>query len=65
MLYQVQSNAAEMEAMRSGRLHVGGFSTGPTTFAVDIGCAVPFAMKGYEKESWREEEARKKAAEKK
>ena len=25
-----RSNAAEIEAMRSGRLHVGGFSTGPT-----------------------------------
>ena len=30
VFYQVQSNAAEIEAMRSGRLHVGGFSTGPT-----------------------------------
>jgi phosphonate transport system substrate-binding protein len=29
VFYQVQSNAAEIEAMRSGRLHVGGFSTGP------------------------------------
>src|ERR1700682_4528103 len=28
--YPVQSNAAEIEAMRSGRLHVAGFSTGPT-----------------------------------
>ena len=26
VFYQVQSNAAEIEAMRSGRLHVGGFS---------------------------------------
>ena len=34
VFYQVQSNAAEIEAMRSGRLHVGGFSTGPTAFAV-------------------------------
>jgi len=25
VFYQVQSNAAEIEAMRSGRLHVGGF----------------------------------------
>ena len=30
VFYQVQNNAAEIEAMRSGRLHVGGFSTGPT-----------------------------------
>ena len=50
MFYQVQSNAAEIEAMRSGRLHVGGFSTGPTAFAVNIAGAVPFAVKGYEKE---------------
>lgn len=46
VFYQVQSNAAEIEAMRSGRLHVGGFSTGPTAFAVNIAGAVPFAVKG-------------------
>jgi len=46
VFYQVQSNAAEIEAMRSGRLHVGGFSTGPTAFAVNIAGAVPFAIKG-------------------
>ncbi len=50
VFYQVQSNAAEIEAMRSGRLHVGGFSTGPTAFAVNIAGAVPFAVKGSEKE---------------
>ena len=50
IFYQVQSNAAEIEAMRSGRLHVGGFSTGPTAFAVNIAGAVPFAVKGTEKE---------------
>jgi phosphonate transport system substrate-binding protein len=44
--YQVQSNAAEIEAMRSGRLHVGGFSTGPTVFAVNKAGAIPFAVKG-------------------
>ncbi|MEQ1611997.1 MAG: PhnD/SsuA/transferrin family substrate-binding protein, partial [Hyphomicrobiaceae bacterium] len=32
--YPVQSNSAEIEAMRSGRLHFAGFSTGPTGFAV-------------------------------
>ena len=48
--FQVQSNAAEIEAMRAGRLHVAGFSTGPTAFAVNIAGAVPFAMKGFEKE---------------
>ena len=50
VFYQVQSNAAEIEAMRSGRLHVGGFSTGPTAFAVNIAGAVPFAVKGNDKE---------------
>ena len=50
VFYQVQSNAAEIEAMRSGRLHVGGFSTGPTAFAVNIAGAVPFAVRGNEKE---------------
>lgn len=50
VFYQVQSNAAEIEAMRSGRLHVGGFSTGPTAFAVNIAGAVPFAVKGDAKD---------------
>src|SRR5256885_4699878 len=50
IFFQVQSNAAEIEAMRAGRLHVGGFSTGPTAFAVNIAGAVPFAVKGTEKE---------------
>ena len=50
VFYQVQSNAAEIEAMRSGRLHVGGFSTGPTAFAVNLAGAVPFAVKGNSKE---------------
>ena len=44
--YPVQSNAAEIEAMRSGRLHFAGFSTGPTGFAVNLAGAVPFAGKG-------------------
>lgn len=48
--FPVQSNAAQIEAMRAGRLHVGGFSTGPTGFAVNLAGAVPFAVKGYEKE---------------
>lgn len=44
--FQVTSNAAQVEAMRSGRLHIGGFSTGPTAFAVNLAGAVPFAVKG-------------------
>lgn len=51
VVYQrLQSNAAEIEAMRSGRLHVAGFSTGPTNYAVNQAGAVPFAIKGTEKE---------------
>ncbi len=50
VFFQVQNNAAEIEAMRSGRLHVAGFSTGPTAFAVNVAGAIPFAVKGYAKE---------------
>ena len=46
--YTVQSNASEVEAMRSGRLHIAGFSTGPTGFAVNLAGYVPIAVKGYE-----------------
>jgi phosphonate transport system substrate-binding protein len=46
VFYQVQTNAAQIEAMRSGRLHVGGFSTGPTVFAVNKAGAIPFSVKG-------------------
>ncbi len=48
--YTVHSNSAEVEAMRSGRLHIAGFSTGPTCFAVNLAGYVPIAVKGYEKE---------------
>ncbi|WP_019015262.1 phosphate/phosphite/phosphonate ABC transporter substrate-binding protein [Elioraea tepidiphila] len=46
--FPVTSNAAQVEAMRSGRLHIAGFSTGPTAFAVNLAGAVPFAVKGKE-----------------
>jgi phosphonate transport system substrate-binding protein len=46
----VQSNAGEIEAMRSGRLHIAGFATGPTGYAVNIAGAVPFAVAGTEQE---------------
>jgi phosphonate transport system substrate-binding protein len=49
VFFQVQNNAAQIEALRSGRLHVGGFSTGPTVFAVNKAGAIPFAVKGNEK----------------
>jgi phosphonate transport system substrate-binding protein len=48
--FQVTSNAAQVEAMRSGRLHIAGFSTGPTAFAVNLAGAVPFAIKGNDRE---------------
>lgn len=44
--YTVHSNAAQIEAMRSGRLHVGGFSTGPTGFAVNFGRGGAFFGQG-------------------
>ncbi len=44
--FAVQSNSAEVEAMRSGRLHIAGYSTGPTPFAVNLAGAVPFAIMG-------------------
>lgn len=49
VFFQVQSNAAQVEAMRSGRLHVGCFSTRLTAFAVNLAGAVPFAVKGDSK----------------
>lgn len=44
--FTVHSNAAEVEAIRSGRLHIAGFSTGPTGYAVNLGGYVPIAVKG-------------------
>lgn len=48
--YRVQSNAAEIEAVRLGRLHIAGFSTGSTIQAVNQAGAVPFTAKGNETE---------------
>ena len=39
-----QNYAAQIEAMRSGRLHVTGYSTGSVPFAVNLAGAVPFAV---------------------
>ena len=47
--FPVQPNAAQVEAMRSGRLHISGFSTGVVGFAVNLAGAVPFAVIGSEK----------------
>ena len=42
--FPVQNNAAQVEAMRAGRLHVAGFNTGSTPLAVNCAGYVPFAM---------------------
>jgi phosphonate transport system substrate-binding protein len=42
--FGLQNYAAEIEAMRSGRLHVAGFSSGSVPFAVNVAGAVPFAI---------------------
>lgn len=47
--YPVQNNAAQIEAMRSGRLHISGFATGVVGFAVNLAGAVPFAVIGSQK----------------
>jgi phosphonate transport system substrate-binding protein len=44
--YGAESYAAQVEAMRSGRLHVAGISTGPTVFGVNLAGFVPIAMMG-------------------
>lgn len=44
--FPVQSNAAQLEAMRAGRLHVAGFNTGSNPLAVNCAGFVPFAMMG-------------------
>jgi len=44
--FSAQSYAAQIEALRSGRLHVAGLSTGSTPFGVNIGGFNPFAIMG-------------------
>ena len=46
--FPVQSNAAQIEAMRAGRLHVSGFNTGSNPLAVNCAGFVPFAMMASE-----------------
>lgn len=46
----LQSYAAQIEAMRNERLHVSGFSTGSTPFAVNNAGAVPFSIQVGEEE---------------
>jgi phosphonate transport system substrate-binding protein len=42
--FPVQSNAAQIEAMRAGRLHVAGYNTGATPLAVNCSGFIPFAI---------------------
>lgn len=44
--FQVHSYAAQVEAMRSGRLHISNFSPGTTPFAVNLAGAVPVVVPG-------------------
>ena len=44
VFFPVQSNAAQIEAMRAGRLHFAGFNTGSNPLAVNCAGFVPFAM---------------------
>jgi phosphonate transport system substrate-binding protein len=47
VFFPVESNAAQLEAMRSGRLHVAGFNTGSNPIAVSCAGFVPFGMMAY------------------
>ena len=44
VFFPVQSNAAQLEAMRSSRLHVAGVNTGGNPIAVNCAGFVPFAI---------------------
>lgn len=46
--FPVDSNAAQLEAMRAGRLHIAGFNTGSVPFAVNVAGFRPFAMMAYD-----------------
>lgn len=44
VFFPVQSNAAQIEAMRSGRLHIAGFNTGSNPLAVNCAGFSPFTI---------------------
>jgi phosphonate transport system substrate-binding protein len=44
LFFPVQSNAAQIEAMRAGRLHVAGFNTGSNPLAVNCAGFHPFTI---------------------
>ena len=50
--FPVQSNAAQIEAMRAGRLHIAGFNTGSNPLAVACAGFKPFAMMASEDDTF-------------
>ncbi len=48
VFFPVQSNAAQIEAMRSGRLHIAGFNTGSNPLAVNCAGFNPFTIMAAE-----------------
>ena len=48
-LVPIQSNTAQIEAMRAGKLHIAGFGTGTVPLAVNCAGFVPFAVMGGER----------------
>jgi phosphonate transport system substrate-binding protein len=52
VFFPVQSNAAQYEAMRSGRLHVAGVNAGGNAIAVNCAGYVPFAMMASKDDSF-------------
>ncbi|MGY3670854.1 phosphate/phosphite/phosphonate ABC transporter substrate-binding protein (plasmid) [Marinovum sp. KMM 9989] len=44
LFFPVQNNAAQIEAMRSGRLHIAGFNTGSNPLAVNCAGFRPFTI---------------------
>ena len=52
VFFPVQSNAAQIEAMRSGRLHIAGFNTGSNPLAVNCAGFNPFTIMASEDSSF-------------
>jgi len=53
MWYGPESYAAQVESMRSGRLHVSGFAAGATVYGVNLGGFHPVAMMGNKDGTFR------------
>jgi phosphonate transport system substrate-binding protein len=51
--YGAESYAAQVESMRSGRLHASGFAAGATVFGVNLGGFHPVAMMGNKDGTFR------------